>query len=423
MGVLQFSGREHTSLHQLLCPSFMGALWNLSYLVYVLLLAYCIFGSMFPPEKTEKTVLITTVRFVVQFWSLCLLMLLCRTRCAGVAGKLSAAAAAFARQGGGVGGIGPPGHRLQRGKATNNGRGDWFTFTSCEMQGWRPQMEDAVVCAPHMDQTQAESPSLFAVFDGHGGKEVSARVAEQVVARVLPILAAAESPGEGLRRAVLEIEEDLRRANLNGRWNLMGCTAAVAMLTRTSVTVASVGDSRVFKCRGGKCVQLTRDHKPESPRERRRIEAAGGTVAKFGPCWRIDFCLNMSRALGDFQFKDSALLPEHQKISPVPDVTVCEIDEQDEFLVVACDGLFELMTWESVCDYIYQRLGQMPLSQIAEGLLDACCSPNMMATGGRGTDNESVIIVALPGAKLEVAQAAGACASDRLLSSAPVLTT
>merc|ERR1712129_521745 len=116
--------------------------------------------------------------------------------------------------------------------------------------------------------------------------------------------------------------------------------------------------------------------------------------AKNGPCYRVDFCLNMSRALGDFQFKDPLLPPEHQKISPVADVTTVEIDDDDEFLVVACDGLFELMTWKTVCEYVQKRIrGDTPLTEIAEGLLDACCSEDVVASRYAGTDNESVIIV------------------------------
>jgi len=293
-------------------------------------------------------------------------------------------------------------------------------------------MEDAVVCCAQLDDRQQQSqpsakeqqlqplrggegdalssssaPSqpqhllssaLFAVFDGHGGSEVSRHVADHLLDHVVPCLRDAESAGAALKQALLQLEEDLRRNSPKDRWNLVGCTAAVALLSRSSVTVASVGDSRVFKCRNGACVPLTHDHKPESPRERRRIEAAGGIVAKHGPCYRVDLCLNMSRALGDFQFKDPGLPPDQQKISPTPDVMTCEIDDNDEFLVVACDGLFELMTWDTVCDYVHQRIRTTPLSQIAEGLLDACCSTNMFATGGRGTDNESVIIVKLPGA-------------------------
>jgi serine/threonine protein phosphatase PrpC len=115
---------------------------------------------------------------------------------------------------------------------------------------------------------------------------------------------------------------------------------------------------------------------------------------KIGPCHRIDCGLNLSRALGDFEYKDPKLAPEDQKVSPCGDVQSVEIDADDEFLCVACDGLYELMTWQSVCDFIHTRMKRgMPLNAIAEALLDACCSPNMAATGGLGTDNETVIIV------------------------------
>merc|ERR1711862_638811 len=147
--------------------------------------------------------------------------------------------------------------------------------------------------------------------------------------------------------ALLDIEDELRQNNshvvpgpsgLCGRYDFVGCTATAALLTRSSVTCVNVGDSRIFKCRNGECVPLTRDHKPESPRERKRIEAAGGMVVKIGPCYRIDCNLNLSRALADFKYKDPNLAPEDQKVSPVGDVTNVDIDEHDEFLVGACDG-------------------------------------------------------------------------------------
>jgi serine/threonine protein phosphatase PrpC len=267
-------------------------------------------------------------------------------------------------------------------------------------------MEDAVVCAPKLDWF-AEDAALFGVFDGHGGAEVSAFVASRIEGRLRDVIQREEAPGPALKQTLLDIEEEMRNLNTTGprvvsfgrdggRYDFVGCTAAVALLTRTALAVVNVGDSRIFKCRQGECVPLTRDHKPESPRERRRIEAAGGTVVQFGPCYRIDCNLNLSRALGDFKYKDSSLAPEDQKVSPVGDVTVVDLDAQDEFVVVACDGLFELMTWTSVCSYVRERIRRgMPLAQIAEGLLDECCSPNMLATCGRGTDNETVIIVQL----------------------------
>lgn len=49
--------------------------------------------------------------------------------------------------------------------------------------------------------------------------------------------------------------------------------------------------------------------------------------------------LALSRALGDFEFKKNyALGPEKQIITADPDVTVHEVSEEDEFIVIACDG-------------------------------------------------------------------------------------
>eukprot|EP00419_Tripos_fusus_P077273 CAMPEP_0172882344 /NCGR_PEP_ID=MMETSP1075-20121228/119937_1 /TAXON_ID=2916 /ORGANISM="Ceratium fusus, Strain PA161109" /LENGTH=305 /DNA_ID=CAMNT_0013735003 /DNA_START=90 /DNA_END=1007 /DNA_ORIENTATION=- len=301
----------------------------------------------------------------------------------------------------------PPERQLQRrtAKTTHSGQGPFFRYATCEMQGWRARMEDAIVCAPKLEWF-AEDAALFGVFDGHGGAEVSAFVASHIEARLRDVIQREEAHGHALKQALLDIEDEMRNLNStgsrmvsfgrDGRYDFVGCTAAVGLLTRTTLAVVNVGDSRIFKCRQGKCVPLTRDHKPESPSERRRIEAAGGTVVRFGPCYRIDCNLNLSRALGDFKYKDSSLAPEDQKVSPVGDVAVIDLDSQDEFVVIACDGVFELMTWTTVCSYVHERIHRgMPLARIAEGLLDECCSPNMLATCGQGTDNESVIIVQL----------------------------
>lgn len=71
--------------------------------------------------------------------------------------------------------------------------------------------------------------------------------------------------------------------------------------------------------------------------EKARIQAAGGFV-DFG---RVNGNLALSRAIGDFEFKKSAdLPPEAQVVTAFPDVNVHEISDDDEFLVLACDGLY-----------------------------------------------------------------------------------
>lgn len=69
--------------------------------------------------------------------------------------------------------------------------------------------------------------------------------------------------------------------------------------------------------------------------EKARITAAGGFV-DFG---RVNGNLALSRAIGDFEFKKSAeLAPEQQIVTAYPDVVVHEMGDDDEFLVLACDG-------------------------------------------------------------------------------------
>lgn len=87
---------------------------------------------------------------------------------------------------------------------------------------------------------------------------------------------------------------------------------------------ANVGDSRALLARGKLCISLSDDHKPELPKERARIEQAGGSVAQIGPCYRVDgWGLNLSRAFGDFHYKQRLdLEPWEQKVSAEPDIRI-----------------------------------------------------------------------------------------------------
>lgn len=104
----------------------------------------------------------------------------------------------------------------------------------------------------------------------------------------------------------------------------------------------------------GRAKPLSFDHKPQNEGEKARICAAGGFV-DFG---RVNGNLALSRAIGDFEFKKSAdLPPEQQIVTAFPDVTVHDIGDDDEFLVIACDG----RCTESFCTTqmtdLYRHLG------------------------------------------------------------------
>jgi serine/threonine protein phosphatase PrpC len=117
-----------------------------------------------------------------------------------------------------------------------------------------------------------------------------------------------------------------------------------AVITPSHVICASVGDSRcvVGSTTTGVTTALTEDHKPENIEEKIRIEKAGAFVAQD----RVNGELAMSRALGDFRYKRSVELKTHEHpVICYPDVAVHKRSgRKDEVLVLACDGVFDVMT-------------------------------------------------------------------------------
>lgn len=326
--------------------------------------------------------------------------------------------------------------RPNRIKETHEGKGSVISWASTEMQGWRPAMEDAV-CTLLELPAPLENMSLFAVFDGHGGSKVSKFVAAKFPTCLASVYQRISEDTDAMHdrpfieralpQALLELDDMLRADGAGGQgalnsgvgdpmisdvqntYALMGSTAVVAIIEYTrnelgegvrpsTITVANCGDSRGIVGRNGMAVALSDDHKPDNPIERARIEGAGGFVAPVGPCERIDgWGLNLSRALGDFHYKAREdLLPEEQKVCAVPDIECHEVTDEDEFLLLCCDGVFELKTSQQAVDHVSASLSAgKPLTQAVEDLVDDCCSPSLVQTAGLGSDNVSAIVVLL----------------------------
>jgi len=92
-----------------------------------------------------------------------------------------------------------------------------------------------------------------------------------------------------------------------------------------------------------KVVALSEDHKPDDENELKRIEQAGGIVAE----GRINGNLNLSRAIGDLEFKNNkALKANEQLIIAEPDVVMRNFDKTEQFFLMGCDGIWELKNAE-----------------------------------------------------------------------------
>uniref|UniRef100_A0A7S3A355 PPM-type phosphatase domain-containing protein n=1 Tax=Rhodosorus marinus TaxID=101924 RepID=A0A7S3A355_9RHOD len=184
-----------------------------------------------------------------------------------------------------------------------------------------------------------------------------------------------------------------QQCNLPDHKITAGCTAVVALVVDREIIVANAGDSKAVLCRGGKAIGLSFEHKPFNEIEKRRIEAAGGFVS---PAGRVNNNLNLSRSIGDLKYKgNKSIPPKDQMITSEPDICREKIQPEDEFMVIACDGVWDIMQNQECVDFIRQRIGApgKKLSEICEEIFTACLAQDPKSTSGLGGDNMTAVIV------------------------------
>lgn len=212
-------------------------------------------------------------------------------------------------------------------KDSENGENDWSRYGATSMQGWRKSQEDAHIA--HYTNEIA----LFGVFDGHGGKEVSLLVKDIFFLELqkLPEFKSKDY-GAALKQIFKRMDEIIESEEGNEKLKeiqakhgtadpfssgmgeggsiamFTGCTATVVLISKDHIYCANAGDSRTVlgRSNGPKmCEPLSEDHKPENPEEKARIEAAKGFVEEN----RVNGSLNLSRSIGDFEYKRQKDLP------------------------------------------------------------------------------------------------------------------
>ncbi|TYJ32841.1 hypothetical protein E1A91_A05G063700v1 [Gossypium mustelinum] len=316
-------------------------------------------------------------------------------------------------------------------KFSEDGENDRVRYGLSSMQGWRAAMEDAHAAYPDLD----ESTSFFGVYDGHGGKVVAKFCAKYLHQQVLKHEAYATGDiGASVHRAFFRMDEMMRGQrgwrelailgdkidkftgmiegliwspkggegiDQDDDWAIeegphsdfsgptSGSTACVAILRNNQLVVANAGDSRCVISRKGQAYNLSRDHKPDLEAEKERILKAGGFIH----AGRVNGSLNLSRAIGDMEFKKNKLLPaEKQTVSANPDINTVELCDDDDFLVLACDGIWDCMSSQMLVDFIHEQLrSETKLSVICERILDRCLAPSTAT--GEGCDNMTMILV------------------------------
>lgn len=290
-------------------------------------------------------------------------------------------------------------------KHNEHGGGNGLRYGLSSMQGWRIEMEDAHAAVANLPG-ELKDWAFFAVFDGHAGARVSAHCSEHLLHSITSgeefqpqsIAKLAEENEEttintikkGIHDGFLRLDESMRQMpEVASGEDKSGTTAVCALISPTHIFVANCGDSRAVLYRGGKIGFSTQDHKPVNPVEKERIQNAGGSVM----IQRVNGSLAVSRALGDYEYKNvEGKGPCEQLVSPEPEIYVERRQSDDEFLVLACDGVWDVMTNEDLCAFVRSRLLLSDdLEAIANHVVDTC-----LYKGSR--DNMSIVLLTLPGA-------------------------
>ncbi|RLN88456.1 hypothetical protein BBJ28_00008987 [Nothophytophthora sp. Chile5] len=185
----------------------------------------------------------------------------------------------------------------------------------------------------------------------------------------------------------------------------------------------NLGDCRAVLCRGGRAVPLTSDHKPDRPDERQRIEQAGGYVGKIAGISRVysaagaglamqresSTYLAVSRAFGDRTLKVPTPL-----VSCEPEIRRCQMESEDLFLVLACDGIWDVLSDQEVVDIA------LPLVQDAK----AAAAAIVKAAYKKGSaDNLTATVVMFDGKAAAQAQRASTIASNSTTNSSEMIST
>jgi len=202
----------------------------------------------------------------------------------------------------------------------------WKTDRKCSIRSlWKTLLSVAV-------------GAFFAVYDGHGGRDVMEyceSTLHDIVLQELRNLSAKseleEDVGKALVVAFQKVDSQVAMLGVSK----VGCTATVALVhrqgTARTLYVANVGDSRAVALGRAGLQRLSRDHKASDPAEQARIADEGGLVSR----GRVGGVLCVSRSLGDHHLKDCG-------VSCVPDVT-STCCEEVRVVVMASDGLWDVL--------------------------------------------------------------------------------
>lgn len=283
-------------------------------------------------------------------------------------------------------------------KKTESGKNSIIEYGLSSMQGWRMSMENSHIALPFYTPTT----SLFAIFDGHGGCEISKFCLENFPKNLkknknflsknyekslietcekMDKLLKTEKGQKSLKKH--QKEEDALNKHA-------GCTALILLITKQKYYTANIGDSKAILFTLEEEIEnLSFAHNPINKNEKKRIEKAGGYVL-YG---RVNGNIKLSRSIGDLSYKENEKFQDFEQIVvSTPDLEIRDFRRIEDFVVLGCAGFWETFTENEVCEFVKKFVAEgMELGEVVEKLLDKLIAKDTV--DGVGCDNMTCIVI------------------------------
>ena len=257
---------------------------------------------------------------------------------------------------------------------------DFLDFYHLSVKSVRPSNEDEYTVVEHVNEwldlpDKSDKYSYCAVYDGHSGKYTSLYTRSQLHKS---LFLHPEFPND---KSFYDsfVETDKRVNEIQHRDSFCCGTTALSVCIKNNeeLIIGNVGDCRGFICRGGKPIEIATPHILALESEKERIKSLGGAVVWFGT-WRVNGILAVSRSIGDYNLRALVI--------PDPDVTRIKLTPEDEFLVLASDGLWDGINAEEMIEIVHATVEESGREYVCRKLCDTGIDKNTK-------DNVTVVAV------------------------------
>ena len=232
---------------------------------------------------------------------------------------------------------------------------------SASLKGTRASNEDAEIIFTNLNgkKKNFNQLNLYSIFDGHGGDAVSKYLSLNYCNYFCP--SNRPKPNESKKtyqKYIIDCYKHIQNKLKTECKNIVNYTGTAALSIihykrskKNMLYVINLGDCRAILCnKFNVAIPLTKDHKPTNYEEFVRISSLGGKIIQeYGDDPRIEG-LSLSRAFGDLDTKPF--------VSHIPEIFRYELDKRDNFIILGCDGLWDVFQNQQVIDFVLHQINK-----------------------------------------------------------------